>query len=29
MEFVIKDTLWGGIVFTLSTFIIYEIIKRI
>lgn len=29
MEFVFKDTLWGGIVFALSTFIIYEIIKRI
>ena len=28
-EFVFKDTLWGGIVFALSTFIIYEIIKRI
>lgn len=28
-EFVLKDTLWGGIVFALSTFIIYEIIKRI
>ena len=29
MEFVIKDTLWGGMVFTISTFLIYEIIKRI
>ena len=29
MEFVIKDTIWGGVVFSLSTFIIYEIIKRI
>ena len=29
LEFVLKDTLWGGIVFALSTFIIYEIIKRI
>ena len=29
LEFVVKDTLWGGILFALSTFIIYEIIKRI
>jgi len=29
LEFTIKDTLWGGIVFTFSTFIIYEILKRI
>ena len=28
-EFVLKDTLWGGIVFALSTFIIYEIIKKL
>ena len=29
LEFVLKDTLWGGFVFALSTFIIYEILKRI
>ena len=29
LEFVIKDTLWGGAVFAVSTFFIYEVIKRI
>lgn len=29
LDFAIKDTLWGGTVFAISTFIIYEIIKRI
>lgn len=29
LEFVLKDTLWGGAVFAVSTFFIYEIIKRI
>ena len=29
LEFSIKDMLWGGFVFALSTFIIYEILNRI
>ena len=29
LAFSIKDTLWGGIVLTISTFIIYEILKKI
>lgn len=29
IEFTVKDMLWGGSVFALSTFIIYEILKKI
>ena len=29
LAFSIKDTLWGGIVFTISTFIIYKILGHI
>lgn len=29
LKFVITDTLWGGTVFALSTFIIYKILKMI
>lgn len=29
LAFSIKDTLWGGIVFTISTFIIYKILDHI
>ena len=29
IEFTVKDMLWGGSVFAISTFIIYEILKKI
>lgn len=29
IAFSIKDTIWGGTVFAVSTFIVYEVLKRI